>query len=282
VFLAFVSALVATFYLFLVPAFKPFGGVILPGSSPPSPITAWQKFAFWPPIPGTTADPFVTLLFVAPIVVTGLGLITFFIKEHSVRAFILWGAFFVELITITPRSFDFGFFFIPSASLLFAAALKDTFEAVKDQPESLPTIKKPSAMEHRSSRRLTLVAFILSVISWIGLFSLPLFDAHGRTLSAWDKYSWNSDASYLVFLFFTIPMVVAGAGYFAGKMRDKPSRRIALWIVALTMIILVVLNAANFSLYFVPSAVAFLAAAINESRKSPTVYGSTGSPRTAG
>ncbi|MEL7563000.1 hypothetical protein [Dehalogenimonas sp. 4OHTPN] len=133
VLLAFVAALAAALYLFFVPAFKGYQGIIFPWSVPPPQITGWQKFAFWPPIPGTTADPFVTFLFVAPVFIASLGLITLWMKEPSARAWVLWGLFFITAITIAPRAFDFGFFFVPVGALLFVAALRETFDSVKQE-----------------------------------------------------------------------------------------------------------------------------------------------------
>ncbi|AKG52731.1 hypothetical protein DGWBC_0039 [Dehalogenimonas sp. WBC-2] len=124
--LAIISAVTAAYYLFFVPAFNEYQGIIFPWSQPPALETGWRHFAFWPPIPSTEADPFVTYSFIAPFVITLLGIVVFWIKDRSSRVIFLWALLFIIAITIAQRFSDFGYFFLPAAALLFTAAVIET------------------------------------------------------------------------------------------------------------------------------------------------------------
>src|SRR5271169_1269010 len=88
--LAELSALAATLYLFFVPAFQKYQGIIFPDSKPPGLETAWRHFAFWPSPPATQPDVFVTYLMVAPPVVIAIASLSLFIGQSNIRVTLLW------------------------------------------------------------------------------------------------------------------------------------------------------------------------------------------------
>ncbi|PPD57537.1 hypothetical protein JP09_009440 [Dehalogenimonas etheniformans] len=145
----------------------------------------------------------------------------------------------------------------------------------------------------RNTKRLTLIAFVLTMTATLILFFVPTFRHYSGVIvhpedsryvyqTAWDHFTFNQNTPDVpwFFFFFIIPLVPTMIGYLASRFRDKSKCKRWLWFSTALMTGLVLLNAFYFSLYFLPAAACLLAAAINETRKSPAVHGSTGSPRT--
>ncbi len=124
---ALVTALGALFFLLFVPSFKPYVGVIFPGSLPPEPVTAWERFALWPPMRDIPPDPLVLIAFTLPAAAAALAFLsTMTVKEKYVRRNMLWAWLLALLIPVSLFLFDFSTLFIPAAVFLFAAALNET------------------------------------------------------------------------------------------------------------------------------------------------------------
>ena len=119
-------ALAATLYLFLVPAFKKYQGIIFPGSKPPGFETGWQHFGYWPPISGTPPNIVVFCSMVAPPLIVAFAAMSLMIKRNTFKLVSLWVSFIIMVITILYRPFDIGYFFVPAAIALFIVALVET------------------------------------------------------------------------------------------------------------------------------------------------------------
>jgi hypothetical protein len=126
VLLAELSALAATLDLFFVPAFEKYQGIIFPDSKPPGFETGWHHFGFWQPIPSSQSDLFVMYLMIAPPVIIAIAALSLFIGQSNIRVTLLWTLFLIMAITVAPRIFDFGYFFIPATVFLLGAALVET------------------------------------------------------------------------------------------------------------------------------------------------------------
>jgi hypothetical protein len=131
------SALAATLYLFLAPAFPKYQGIIFPDSKPPGFETGWQHFGFWPPIPGTPPNFVVLFSFVAPPIIILIAALSLNIKLQRLRVAVLWAAILGLVITLLYRPFDIGYFFVPSAVFLFAASISETRDLRKSPSPSL-------------------------------------------------------------------------------------------------------------------------------------------------
>ena len=128
---AFLLAAAASFYLFFIPAFKEYQGIIFLGSPPPALETGWKHFAFWPPMRDTPADPIVFVCFIAPVIVTAAAALAAWSKHRSVRIMLLWSFWVMLLIPILIFFSEYGgplLYFVPSAVFLLAAALIETIK----------------------------------------------------------------------------------------------------------------------------------------------------------
>lgn len=124
---ALIAALGALYFLLFVPLFKPYVGVIFPGSLPPEPVTAWERFAIWPPMRDIPPDPLVLIAFTLPAAAAALAFLsTMTVKEKYVRRNMLWVWLIILLVPVSLFLGDFSVLFLPSAILLFAAAVMET------------------------------------------------------------------------------------------------------------------------------------------------------------